>query len=151
MNEEILKNNSFEPMGCREVGTYMPLFVLGSRGMTMDECRAVKNHLQSCSRCAKAYRETNFVVNLLQSQKDCLTERGAFSIIEPEVDDIEPTVEESFGELQDKLQRTKARLKRNKRNKRLKVALKRSVAVAACLVIGVLAWMIFTNTSKQQS
>jgi ferric-dicitrate binding protein FerR (iron transport regulator) len=150
VNEEILKNSSLEPMGCREVGSYLPLFVLGGRGMTMDECRAVKNHLQSCSRCANVYKENSFVVNLLQSQKDCFIEKGVLSRIDPEVDDIEPTIEESFKELQDKLQRTKARIRRNKRNRRLKVVLKSSTAVAACLVIGVLTWMVFQNYSTPQ-
>ena len=142
MNEEIIKSSSFEPMGCREVGSFLPLFVLGGRGMTLDECAAVKHHLQTCSRCARAYKETGFVVNLLQSQQEVLIERGLFSRPSPEEIDREPIIEESFEEFQDKLQRSKARVKRNIRTRRLKILLKTSAAVAACVVIGLFVFFI---------
>jgi len=150
VKEEIVKNNAFEPMSCREVGTFLPLFVLGGQGMTSDEYKAIKYHLQTCSRCARAYKETGFVTKLIQSQKDALI--GKDLVSRPDKLEIkrEPTIKESYEEFQDKCRRGKAKTRRNIEIRRLKVSLKISVSVAACFIIGVFTYLAFLaySTSK---
>ncbi len=144
-------SESVEPMNCKEVRLFIPLFVLGGQEMTLDEWFALDDHIQSCPRCAKEYEETRFVIESIEHQRTDLINKGIFS--EPAEEDTrrELTDEENLQEIWDRVERSEARKHHNRNVKQVKCFFKTSAAVAACLVIGVLTWMVFSNYSKPQT
>lgn len=143
-----MSSEFIEPMNCREVKLFIPLFVLGGRGMMLDERITVEDHIQSCPDCARQYRQTRFVVDLVQGQRDDLIRKGVFSAPVPEDIGKELTDEDSLQEIWDKVERSKARQNRNRTVRHVKIFVKASVAAAACLVIGLSVWLTLSNSSQ---
>lgn len=149
--KKITTSKSIEPMNCKEVRLFIPLFVLGGQEMTLDEWFAVDDHIQSCSRCAKEYEETKFIVELVEHHRTDLINKGIFS--GPVEDGIgrELTDEENLQEIWDKVERSEARRRRNRNVKQAKHFFKASAVISACLVIGLFAWLAFSVHSKPKT
>ena len=146
--KKITTSESVEPMNCKEVRLFIPLFVLGGQEMTLDEWFVLDDHIQSCSRCAREYEETKFIVELVEHHRDELINKGLFS--EPVKDGVgrELTDEEKLQEIWDKVEHSEARRRHNRNAKRAKHFLKVSAAIAACFVIGIFIFFVFSSHSK---
>lgn len=149
--KKITTSESVEPMNCKEVRLFIPLFVLGGQEMTLDEWFAIDDHIQSCPRCAKEYEDTRFTIELIEHQRTDLINKGILS--EPAKEDAtrELTDEENLQEIWDRVKRSEARRRHNRNVKLAKHFLKASAAISACLVIGVFVWMAFSVHSKPKS
>ncbi len=132
-----MKDEFVEPMNCNEVRQFLPFFVLGGKGMSLDERAAMEEHLQFCRRCAKECMETKAIIGLIQDNLDYLIESRVFSMPDPQDIAKEPATEESCRQLLEKLERTEARKTHNKRVRQAKKILRISSRIAACLVIGI--------------
>jgi len=149
--KKITNSESVEPMNCKEVRLFIPLFVLGDQEMTLDEWFALDDHIQSCPRCAKEYKETRFIIESIEHQQTDLINKGIFS--EPAEEDAtrELTDEENLQEIWDRVERSEARRRHNRNVKQAKHFFKVSAAISACLIIGIFAWLVFSVHSKPNS
>jgi len=129
-----------ETMRCKEVELFIPLFVAGGQGMTLDERIALSSHVRSCPSCAKKYAETGFIMELIRSHRHTLTRRGIFSETLATGIRKELTYEEGLGEFQEKLKRYTARKYCNARAKQIKIFLGWSYAATIFIAIGIYFW-----------
>lgn len=148
--KQIITSEPVEPMNCKEVRLFIPLFVLGGQGMTLDECIVLDDHIQSCPSCAQEYKETGFIIGLIGSNRTVLINENLFS--ESVMEDVgrKLTDDEILEEIWDKVERGKARKRHNRRIKQTKQLFKNLAAVLVCLIIGIFTWLKLPIHSKPQ-
>ena len=122
---------------CKDIALMLPLYVMKGAGLTADEMIAVENHLANCQRCRREYDETQRKISFINRHRDELIRRGAFDTPVPETADMNVSAYE-FTRFSNKLRY------RHENRKWLRA----SSAIAACLVVGVFTWLVFSIFSK---
>jgi len=148
ISQKNITSESVEPMNCKEVKLFIPLFVLSGQGMTLDECTALNDHIQSCSRCAKEYEETKFVIELVEYHRTGLVNNGIFSEPVEEYVERELTDEENLQEIWDKAKRGESRRRHNRNVEQVKHFVKASATIVVCLITGIFTWLAFSVHPK---
>jgi len=134
-------------MNCKQAQFLMALFIANDPDLTGQQHTDFQEHLKSCSECAKEYEESKFAIELAKQYWPITDETAA--VIEKSSQNYKPkmTVEEGWKDL---CRRCPDLTGGTEKPKSLQLLL-RIGAVAACLVMGVLTWMVFTNNPKQQT
>jgi len=140
-----MKNWPDKPMTCKQAGLAMALHIANDPDMPEKRHLAFERHLENCPKCTKEYKESKFIIELVKQHWKVSEE--TLELIEKAGRNYKPkmTVEEGW---QDLCQRCPD-LAESSKPKSIQLFLHISAA-AACLVIGVLTWLVFSNYSKQQ-
>ncbi len=130
----------------------------GTLGITDEEKQSFESHLTVCQACIKEYEETKRLMSLVKkhwvsvsTETRQLLEQAGYEVLEQKHvsnNHSRPmTVEEGW---QDLCKRCSDLAETTEKSKSLQLFL-RIGAVAACLIIGILTWMEFSNYSKTQN
>lgn len=133
-----------KPMTCKQAGLAMALHIANDPDMPEKRRLAFAQHLESCPKCAKEYEESKFIIKLVKRHWE--VSEATLELIEKAGRNYKPkmTVEEGWKDL---CRRCPDLAKGAEEPKSIQLFL-RIGAVAACLVIGILTWLIFSNYSK---
>jgi hypothetical protein len=142
-------------MTCEEAQLLMVPMWAKMPGISNDEKIALNTHLIICSECSKEYEETKELMSLVKghwgpisTETRQLLEKAGYKVLEQKhisTNRSRPmTVEESWKDL---CRRCPDLIERTEKPRSLQLFL-RIGAVAACLVIGVFTWLVFSNYSK---
>jgi len=136
------------PMTCKQAGLTMALHIANDPDMPEGRRLAFEQHLENCPKCAKEYRESKYIIELVKQHWE--VSEATLELIEKASRNYKPkmTVEEGWKDL---CRRCPDLLESTEKSPRSLQFFLRIGAVAACLVIGVLTWMVFSNYSKQQT
>ncbi len=140
-------DNKVMNMKCKEVRLLIMPYLGNDTDITADEHQAFEQHLQSCERCAKDYEESKIIVELIKEYWP-LDEEMLAEIAPPKPPATRyMTVEEGW---QDLCRRCPDLAEDPKHQKYLRMFYKVG-AVAACLIIGVSAWLMFSPDSRPET
>ena len=125
----------------------MALFIADDPDLTDKQHLDFQEHLQNCPECAKEYEESKFVIELAKEHWQISDD--TLALIEKAGKSYKPkmTVEEGW---QDLLRRCPDLAASVRKQKSFQLIL-RAGTVAACLVVGILTWMVFSIYSKPQT
>lgn len=134
-------------MNCKQAQFLMALFIANDPDLTVQQHTEFQAHLKSCPECAREYEESKIAIELAKQYWPINDETAV--LIEKAGRNYKPkmTVEEGWKDL---CRRCPDLAASTERPKSLQLFL-RIGAVAACLVIGILTWMVFSNYSKPQT
>ena len=139
-----MKNLPEKSMTCKQAQLTMALYMENDPGLTEQRRRAFEKHLENCSKCAKEYQESKYIIELVKQYWE--VSEDTLELIEKAGQSYKPkiTVEEGWKDL---CRRCPDLAESTEKPKSLQLFL-RIGAVAACLVIGISTWMVFSNYSK---
>jgi hypothetical protein len=134
-------------MNCKEAKLLIMPYLGNDKDITVEEHQAFEQHLQSCTKCAKEYEKSKSLVELIKEYWP-LDEKMLASIAPPKPPSKGyMTVEEGW---QDLCKRCPELAEDPKRQKYLRLFYKVGAA-AACLIIGISVWLMFSPNSKPKS
>jgi hypothetical protein len=130
-------------MNCKQAQLLMALFIANDPDLTGQQYTDFQEHLKRCPECAREYEESKFAIELAKQYWPISNETA--TAIEKASRNYEPkmTVEEGWKNL---CGRCPELAENTKKPKSLRLFV-RIGAVAACLVMGVLTWMILSTHS----
>ena len=145
-------------MSCEVAQLLMVPMWAGALGITDEEKQSFKAHLIACQACTEEYEETKRLMSLVKkhwgpisTETRQLLEQAGYEVVGPNIAPTHRnrpmTVEEGW---QDLCRRCPDLAESTEKPKSLQPFL-RIGAVAACLAIGILTWMVFSNYSKPQT
>lgn len=132
-------------MDCKQAEVKIALYMENPQSLVEQRHRAFEKHLENCLKCLKKYQESKY--DLVKQHWDISEDMLEF--IEKSGQSYKPkmTAEEDWKDLC----RRCPGLTENKEKPRSFQLFLGIGAVAACLVIGILIWMVFSNYSKTQT
>ncbi|MHC4397913.1 MAG: FecR domain-containing protein [Planctomycetota bacterium] len=144
-------------ISCEEAQLLMVPIWAGTLGIADEEKQSFESHLTVCQACVKEYEETKRLMSFVKkhwgpvsTETRQLLEHAGYKVVEQNHVSTRRkrpmTVEEGWKDL---CRRCPDLAESTEKPKSLQLFL-RIGAVAACLVIGVLSWMVFSNYSKPQ-
>ncbi|MHC4739941.1 MAG: FecR domain-containing protein [Planctomycetota bacterium] len=133
-------------MNCKEAKLLIMPYLGNDKDITGKEHRAFEQHLQSCARCAKEYEESQSLVSLIRKYRPLIENVPALIEERHPPANLYMTVEEGWRDL---CRRCPDLAEDPKRQKYLRLFYKISAA-AACLLIGISAWLMFSPDSKPE-
>ena len=133
-----------KPMTCKQAGLTMALHIANDPDMPEKRRLVFERHLENCPKCAKEYRESKYIIELVKRHWE--VSESTLELTEKAGRNYKPkmTVEEGW---QDLCRRCPDLAESTEKPKSLQLFV-RIGAVAACLVIGILTWLVFSNYSK---
>ncbi len=139
-------DNKVMNMKCKEAKLLILPYLGNDKDITDEEHQAFEQHFQSCARCAKEYEESQLLVSLIRKYRPLIEDVPALIEKRHPPVNLYMTVEEGWRDL---CKRCPDLADDPKRPKYLRLFYKISAA-AACLVICVLAWLMFPPDSKPE-
>ena len=142
-----MKNLPKKSIICEQAQRTMALYMENDPDLTEQRRRVFEKHLENCPKCAKEYQETKYIIDMVKQHWQ--VSEDTLELIAEAGQSYKPkmTVEEGWADL---CRRCPDLAETTEKPKSLQLFL-RIGAVAACFVIGVLTWMVFSNYSKQQT
>lgn len=129
----------YDNLTCHQAQMKMSLYIENDPYLTVEERKAFEAHLESCAECAREHEESRFVISLVK--RYWIVSEDTLALIEKANQSNKPrmTVEEGWKDL---CRRCPDLAKSKEKSKSLQL-FPRIGAFAACLVIGILTWMVF--------
>lgn len=134
-------------MTCKQAQLTMALYMENDPCLTEQRREAFEKHLENCPKCVKEYQESKYVIGLVKQHWEVSEDTIDLIIEAGKSYKPKMTVEEGWKDL---CRRCPDLAENTEKPKSLQLFL-RVGAVAACLVIGILTWMVFPNYSKPQT
>jgi len=134
-------------MTCKQAQLTMALYMEKDPGLTERRCRNFEKHLENCPKCVRQYQGSKYIIDLVKQYWKA--GEDTLGLIEKTGQSYKPkmTVEEGWEDL---CRRCPDLAESTKTPKSLQL-FTRIGAVAACLAIGILTWMVFSKYSKPQT
>lgn len=128
-------------MDCKEAQVLLIPHILGDLDPDSRQCHELEAHLLSCQVCAEEYETNKWVVEFIQEHKTLFAE--AFETIDKKRAAEQEEIKRSWQAVQAKLAKIEAQEKQAKLRRTL---WKVTAAAAACVVIGISAWLTLSNS-----
>jgi hypothetical protein len=155
-------------MDCKQAEVLLSPYILGDLNDDPQRCRELQAHLRYCQDCAEMYEGFQEVIKFVRNHKAEFAQafknvrarerKGIVNVSKLMSNEPATTIEKSSRNYKPKMtvedgdkdlcRRCPELAESTNKPKNLQL-FHRIGAVAACLVIGVLTWMVFTNHSKQ--
>ncbi|MEE9371168.1 MAG: FecR domain-containing protein [Sedimentisphaerales bacterium] len=119
-------------MDCKEAQLLTVPYILGDLDPDSRQCRELEAHLLSCQACAEEYENSKCVVEFIQEHKVLFAE--AFE-----------TIDKKRAAEQEEIKRSWQAIQAN-----LHTTLWKVTAAAACVIIGISAWLMLSNSKTLQ-
>jgi len=143
-------------MNCKQAKILLAPHILGDLDNEPQRCRELQAHLHCCPDCAEMYEGFQEVIGFVRNHKAEFAQAFENVRAKERKKDIvlaRPVKNEhaAYMEKSSHVYKPKIAIKENvEKSKSLQLFL-RIGAVAACLVIGIFTWMVFSNYSKPQT
>ncbi|MHC5060286.1 MAG: FecR domain-containing protein [Planctomycetota bacterium] len=142
-----MDNSINKQMTCQQALHLVDAYILNDPSLMIEDRKSIESHLQNCPKCAQEYEKAGLIMNLVK--KYWSEKSGNHLVVESTEQPTERrmTAKEGWKDLC----RRCPDLAENTEKPRSSQLFVRISAVAACLVIGILTWMVFLNHSKPQT
>jgi len=143
MNDSIDKQ-----MTCYQAQRLVDLYIASDPSLSADKRNAFKTHLRNCQECEKKYRKAKWIVGLVKESWPYDEENQAFLKRLSHPEQREQVIDECWEDLKRRIPELGRSGKTSEKQRVYLPLVRRVSAAAACLAIGVFAWMVFSSYSK---
>jgi len=133
-------------MNCKEAENLFVEHILGELAPDLEQLRELEAHLSSCEACGGLYEDSKETVELIEAHKAEFA--AALESVESKTVSQEE-LERSWRGIEAKLDKLEAQERREKRGRIHRILVKVSAA-AACLMIGVFAYLMLSNLARPE-
>ena len=135
-------------MNCEEAKILSIAHILGDLDPDSEQYRQLESHLASCRICAEEYKSSEWTIKFIEQHKAIFAE--VLKTPEEEKAAEQEEIERSWERIEARLEKIEVQEKEEEKHTKFRSLLVRVSAVAACLIIGVFIWMMFSIYSKPE-